>query len=610
MDRHVGNPSSATRIKWLAGCVAFILALAPATIYGLTEIRHIQDCSAQYGRMLSDHLGQAVAENSQLWQFAVPKFTEITRQHQWVPEIVDVAVYDTDSRLIYREDLVQTEAAISISTEHALRYADQTYGMVQVKNKLDMVLLWMGLIFLLGCVGGGVLGYGIYDYALKQIQRAEHARRQAIANLVQANDSLQNMTVHDAATGAYTISYVSKRLMEAYENPAGPVAALLVDIDFFRRYNELQGHETGNTALMTMADILRRQLREQDRVGRFGGEEFIVVLPDMGVQQAVRMAEQIRAAVEEHDFPGAGQQPKGRLTVSIGLSSTETAATFQELFHQLDDALYKAKSAGRNCACAFSLPVTESPVINLAAQSPEMKAEVTHKFIHRFFRGSAEVLPQLHEPAILAFLKALEIWDPGTIQHSLRVNRIAMEIAKAMDLPKADSLTLNMGTLLHDIGKLTIGDTILGKPGRLTEDEYDLMKNHPRVGYDLIKDDPVLRKASDIVLMHHERFDGAGYPTGAQENKIPLLARICAVADAMDAMMTDRPYSQGKNDEEIRQEIICNRGGQFDPEIADVLLAMDWQCFRKMPVLPLENFTVEPNRLLRGFGEAAAGFSI
>ena len=571
--------SPTARLKLLAYGVAVLMAVTPAVLYFLAEMRHIEEESTQYSQLLTVRLQQAIAENPQLWQYAVPKFTEITRHRQWFPDIADVAVYDTDARLLYREEPAQPLAAILFSTEQAFRYKAEPYGFIQVKNRLDMIVLWTVLIFLLGCAGGGALGYGIYDYSIHQIQRAEHARRQAVANLIQVNDCLENMTIHDTTTGAYTISYVSKLLAQVFKNPADPVSVLLLDIDFFRHYNDLHGHEKGNSVLMEMTDVLRRHLRDQDIIGRFGGEEFIVVLPDISIQQAVVIAERLRVAVEAHDFPGAELQPQGRLTVSMGLSSTGMAATFQEMFHQLDEALYRAKSAGRNYVCAFSLPNSEAKRFNLAKQSPEMKAEVTRKFISRFFHSSDEVLPQLHEPTILAFLKALEIWDPDTVQHSLRVNRIAMEIAKVMDLPKADCLTLNLGTLLHDIGKLTMGDTILIKPGKLTDEEYELMKKHPQAGYDLIKSNPVLQKAADIVSMHHERFDGTGYPLGLAGKQIPLLARICAIADVMDAMMIDRPYSKGKTIEAVRREIIKNKGSQFDPEIADVALSFDWRQF-------------------------------
>ncbi len=571
------------KVKLFAFGVAIMIAVVPATLFCLNEVRHLRDASHQYSRLLDAHLQQAIAENRQLWKYSAPKFIEITRHRQWFPDIVEVSFYDTDYRLIHAEQPDKSVALVVFPTQYQVRYQGELYGIVQVQNRLDRALLWTVLLFLLGCAGGGALGYGIYACSSRLMRQAEQAKREL----------LEEMATHDVTTGIHTIIYVSRMLAQLFSNPAGLTSVLLLDIDFFRNYNDLHGYEKGNDILREVTQVLIPYLRETDVFGRFGGEEFIVVLPDTSLQQAAGLASRLRVAVEAHDFPGADYQPKGRLTVSIGVASSETAATCQELFHQLDNALYKAKSAGRNYVCAFSVDEPATKPVNLQSQSPGMKAEVTRKFISRFFHSAEAVSPELHEPTIRAFLKALEIWDPGTVRHSLRVNRIAMEIAKAMDLPKADSLTLNLGTLLHDIGKLTIGDTILVKPGKLTEDEYELMKNHPRVGYDLIRDDPVLHKASDIIIMHHERFDGTGYPLRLAGKQIPLLARICAVADAIDAMMIDRPYSKGKTMEEVRLEIARNRGKQFDPEIVDVVLGFDWNIFHHISVAAWSGMTVE-----------------
>ena len=583
------NEFRTARIKVLAYGVAIMMSIVPAALYYLNEMQHIQIESRQYSQLICERLEQAIAENPQLWQFATPKFTEITKDRQWFPYIESVAVYDSQSRLIHREEPTQALVVRFFSPQQFLYYKGNIVGFVQLENRLDSVLLWTLLILLLGFAGGGVLGYEIYRSSSRSKRYVERQSCQAFANMIQINERMERMTNRDYITGTDTITYVSRILKHMLANAVGKVSVLLVDIDFFRNYNEQQGHESGDAVLRTMANLLRQQLRKQDMIGRFGGEEFIIVLPDTEILTAVKVANQLRIAVEEHDFDGASVQPKGRLTVSIGISSTETASLVQELFQQVDVAVYKAKCAGRNCVCAFELPETETKLGNFAEQSPKMKEEVTTKFIKRFFRGTSQDFLELYDPTILAFLKALEIWDAETVRHSLRVNRIAMMIGKEIDLPIADRLTLNLGTLLHDIGKLTIGDTILIKPGALTHEEYELMKNHPRIGSELVRDNPGLHKASDIIFMHHEWFDGTGYPQGLAGKKIPLLARICAVADAMDAMMTDRPYRKGKKEEEVRSEIAKNGGRQFDPEIAEVVLSLDWRQFYHHGDIPVLN---------------------
>jgi len=558
------------RLKLMTVGVAILIAVVPAALFLLHEVQHLQESSWQYSQVLEERLQQAVAENQLLWKYSVPKFVEVDRHRQWYPNIVNVAVFDNDGRLIHAEESRKNRATIVLPHRRHLFCQGELCGMIQVESQVDRALLWAVQLFLLGCCVGGSLGYGVYACSRRLLQQADESKRAF----------LRNMETHDATTGVYSIVYISQALHQLIAKPANVTAVLMIDIDFFRYYNDLHGHEQGNRVLVAITKLVQQQLRQHDIAGRFGGEEFIVVLPDTSLQQALQRADQIRASVEAFDFPGAELQPKGRLTVSIGVSSSESAATCQELFQQLDNAIYKAKSAGRNHVCAFSAAGFAPQSINLPMQLPEMKAEVTRKFIGRYFHCAEETEPQLHEPTIRAFLKALEIWDPGTVQHSFRVNRIAMEIANAMELPRTDKLILNLGTLLHDIGKLTIGDTVLAKPGPLTEEEYALMKNHPQVGFDLIKDDPGLRKAADIIIMHHERFDGTGYPLQLAGKQIPLLARICAVADAMDAMMTDRPYSKGKSLAAVRDELHRNRGGQFDPEIVDVVLSVDWRFFQ------------------------------
>lgn len=575
------------RIKALAYAAAIVLSLAPATLYYLNEMQHIQNESRQYSQLICERLQKAIAENPKLWQFAAEKFTEIGKERQWFPHIGAIDVYDSQSRLIHREESDHILTLIPYSTQYPLYYKEVLVGFVHLENNVDSVWFWTALIFLVGFASGGVLGYEIYTNLHKNSERAEQQSLQAFYHQIQANELMEEMSKRDYHTGIGTITHVSGILTDMVEIDEANVAVLLVDIDFFRNYNEQHGHESGDAVLRAMARLLKQQLRKQDIIGRFGGEEFIIILPDTGRVAAVNMANQLRTAVEKHDFCGAAVQPKGRITVSIGIASTETATTVQALFRQLDVALYKAKCAGRNCSCVFELSENNEEPVDFAKQSPQMKEEVTVKFIKRFFQGTSNEFFQFYDPTILAFLKALEIWDAETVQHSLRVNRIAMAIGKELDLPIADKLTLNLGTLLHDIGKLTIGDTVLVKPGALTRDEYELMKNHPRIGYELVRDNPSLNKASDLILMHHEWFDGSGYPQGLAGKQIPLLVKICTVADAMDAMMTDRPYRKGKNENDVRAEIIKHIGRQFDPEVAAIVLGLDWRQFQQQGNTPI-----------------------
>ncbi|GAV24562.1 HDIG domain-containing protein [Carboxydothermus islandicus] len=174
-------------------------------------------------------------------------------------------------------------------------------------------------------------------------------------------------------------------------------------------------------------------------------------------------------------------------------------------------------------------------------------------------------LGKTYENTIRAIVKALEKKESNTAIHTLRVNRIAQAIGKKLGLSEQELKILNWGTLLHDIGKLGIGDQILLKPGPLTSEEYEIIKKHPKYAYDILHDIDYLREAVQIALYHHEKYDGTGYPYGLKGDEIPLLARICSVADALEAMTADRPYRKGMTIDAAIEEIKKHCGTQFDP---------------------------------------------
>ncbi|HWR42991.1 HD domain-containing phosphohydrolase [Sporomusa sp.] len=190
-------------------------------------------------------------------------------------------------------------------------------------------------------------------------------------------------------------------------------------------------------------------------------------------------------------------------------------------------------------------------------------------------------LTEAYEVTIHAFFKALEHRESGTASHSIEVNKIAMAIGTEMQLSREDLANLNWGTLLHDIGKLAIKDAILLKNGSLTTEEYEIIKQHPQIGYYILKDTQYLVKAAEVALYHHERYDGKGYPFNLQGEDIPLLARICAVADAFEAMIADRPYRKGRPWDEAVDELIKHKGTQFDPQIVDAFVGLNPEQFVK-----------------------------
>jgi len=180
-----------------------------------------------------------------------------------------------------------------------------------------------------------------------------------------------------------------------------------------------------------------------------------------------------------------------------------------------------------------------------------------------------------YESSMRAMLTALEFREKSTAFHSLGVNIIAIEIANEMKLPEDELRDLSWGTMLHDLGKLAIPDSILLKPGPLEQHEFELIREHPKIGAEILRNVKYFENVINIVLCHHERYDGDGYPRRLKGEEIPLLARICAVADAFQAMIDDRPYRKGMTIEAAVAEIIKGAGTQFDPKVVSAFLKVD-----------------------------------
>lgn len=183
-------------------------------------------------------------------------------------------------------------------------------------------------------------------------------------------------------------------------------------------------------------------------------------------------------------------------------------------------------------------------------------------------------LSDSYESTLQALSRALDTRDAETEEHSQRVNRYTELIARRFDLPDEEIAHLCRGAILHDIGKIGVPDAILLKPAGLTASELEAMRKHPTIGYSMIAHIPFLAPAAEIVLHHHESYDGTGYPSGLVGEEIPLGARIFAVVDTLDAMTSDRPYRKALSFEEALAEIERQRGRQFDPAIVDILLSV------------------------------------
>lgn len=239
----------------------------------------------------------------------------------------------------------------------------------------------------------------------------------------------------------------------------------------------------------------------------------------------------------------------------------------------IDRLMGAAKQIGKG---NFNTPipvVSKDELGQLALSMNSMQKKIA-EFINRLQLAHTQ-LADAYEVTIRAFYEALEHRESSTAEHSLELNLIAMEIGKRMELSEDQLRHLNWGTLLHDIGKLAVPDHILLKPGKLSPEEFELIKRHPAIGYQILSGADYLKVTAEIALYHQEKYDGSGYPYGLQGEEIPLLARICTIADAFQAMIADRPYRKGRSLEEAVEEVKRCSGTHFDPAIVAVFLTLD-----------------------------------
>jgi diguanylate cyclase (GGDEF)-like protein/putative nucleotidyltransferase with HDIG domain len=330
----------------------------------------------------------------------------------------------------------------------------------------------------------------------------------------------------------------------------GSVSVLVCDLDRFKEVNERLGHRTGDELLKRIGTLFDEATRTIDTVARIGPQEFAIALPGADETQAYLTAEQllgrVRRGFREEFMP---------LTTSIGIATFPNhAVTVEELLKLADQALLAAKVLGRDRAVVSSTEV------------PEVLSGIT---------GRRPLESQAHLSTMLSLAEALDLRDSGTAKHATTVGRYAQIMARELGLPEQRVERVRLAGILHDIGKVGIPDAILCKMGPLDEAEWREMRRHPELGARILG----TRELVDIrewVLASHERPDGQGYPRGLRGDQIPIEARILAVADAFEAMTSDRVYRPGMGEPAARDELEANAGTQFDPDVvAAFLRALD-----------------------------------
>ncbi len=368
--------------------------------------------------------------------------------------------------------------------------------------------------------------------------------------------------ITDAITGLPNHRAVMSRIQEELarcERSQSSCAILFLDLDHFKRVNDTWGHLAGDAILREVALRLRTTLRVEDFVGRYGGEEFAIVLTDTDILGASEIAERLRQNIAEQ--PCIWQAEDGMTNITIPITASIGVAAYllhgvtrEELVERADHAMYHAKQGGRNRVCIADLPEQD------LLQSTTAQRHIATS-------------PVVETTTVQVLTAAASARDRGTNEHSHRMVVLAEATARALLQSEEEIHLVRLGALLHDIGKIGIPDAILHKPGPLSEDEWAVMRLHPQIGQKILSQaGGVFISLARIVVAHHERWDGCGYPLGLERDDIPLASRILTVINSYDAMTSHRVYRKAMSPLAAREELERCAGSQYDPAVVAAFL--------------------------------------
>jgi len=336
--------------------------------------------------------------------------------------------------------------------------------------------------------------------------------------------------------------------LERARRSHGGVTVIVGDVDRFKEVNDRSGHQVADNALQRLANVLQREKRQIDGLARVGGEEFALILPDTDRHDAFVIAERVREAVRA-EFAGDAVA----ITMSLGVAGhPEDGETAGSLLRAADAALFAAKQNGRDMA-----------VLHSASLPDNARGE----------REARDIAGERFLSVVLELAEAVDLRFSGSARHCETVGRYAAMMAEELGLSEERVERVRLAGMLHDVGKVGVPDVILQKPAKLTDAEFDVIKRHPELGAQILEH-PKLSDVRGWVGEHHERPDGRGYPRGLSGDAISLEARILAVADAFEAMTSDRAYRAAIGLDSARSELQRCAGTQFDRRVVDALLAV------------------------------------
>ena len=337
-------------------------------------------------------------------------------------------------------------------------------------------------------------------------------------------NEIKYISYHDKLTGLYNRSYLEEEMERLNVQRKLPISIIMADLNGLKLVNDSYGHHEGDKLLVHAADVLKNCCRKEDIVGRWGGDEFLIFLPETDQKEAKKIADRIKHKSEKIKI---NNKKKGPIPLSMALGfavKNSRNNDINEILNKAEDTMYK----------------------NKLIESRSVKGHILDTLINTLSEKSQE-----------------------TKNHSTRMKNLALQLGQKISLNSAQLDKLALMTKLHDIGKVIIPEKILNKKEDLTEKEWNKIKEHPATGHRITSSTEEFSHVSKGILAHHEHWDGSGYPQGLKGEEIPLLARIIAIVDAYDVMTHERPYQKTKSKKEAIMELKRCAGTQFDPELVE-----------------------------------------
>ncbi len=395
---------------------------------------------------------------------------------------------------------------------------------------------------------------------------------------------LQQQSITDGLTGIKTRRFFWEALSAEWKRASRsgrPFSVVLIDLDKFKQVNDNMGHFEGDLVLARVGRLLEQKSRQSNVVARYGGDEFIVLMPETGSEQAQVLAERLRQWLASDPMLS-----EHHITGSFGVASFPMHGfSIEDIIRVADSGMYVSKRSGGNSVSTAHEFVEGQDFARQRQQisayiegflqrehtGPEHLEELTST-LYKLCGGDEDCNVPLLKEAIESLSRAAESRELQTAGHGDLVARYAEVIARALGLSSEDTADLVYAARVHDVGKIFVSERILNKPGPLGEDEFQQVKMHAHVGAEIVGAIPHCPLMREAIEHHHQRFDGTGYPDGLRGEQIPLWARIIALTDAYANMVTEQSFSAARTPEQALDELSKMSGTRFDGMLVRLLL--------------------------------------